>query len=421
MDDKNVWIVHGKNYDLSSFVDSHPGGKDMILLGKGRDCTEIFESIHIFSKNKPHSILQKYQIVDDKEPSAEIFKWESNGFYKTVASRVDDYFTKNKLSYKGSWKYHLKCLTMFIVGFYFLYSALYAGPYSFLFAALAGIVMEQFHFCSMHDGSHSAVSKRPIINILYTNITYWFFLDTWIWLRHHVYGHHSYTGIYNKDPDLVNTKPWVRKHEIAAWRPVYKWQHLHTWFLLMVFPNQHWGQVFQYLISSTTKKIFGVPLEIQPFSLFKSMVFMISFCFHFVAPLMFITFCNMIIVNFIYWTVIGISYFVLVLPNHDNDLVIQTMITPSIQNPVDWGEMQVRHTSNHSIGSTIFACLYGGMNYQIEHHLFPGVNHEHYADIAPIVLKTCHEFNIPYNAKDSLFDAFIGYFKMLKHHGKKTS
>jgi cytochrome b involved in lipid metabolism len=58
----NLWVIHGQYYDLSSFVDRHPGGKEMILLGKGRDCTEMFESIHALSKVSVHKLLEKYRV-----------------------------------------------------------------------------------------------------------------------------------------------------------------------------------------------------------------------------------------------------------------------------------------------------------------------------------------------------------------------
>jgi Cytochrome b involved in lipid metabolism len=44
-----LWTIHGKDYDLSDFVERHPGGKEAILLGRGRDCTALYESYHPFT------------------------------------------------------------------------------------------------------------------------------------------------------------------------------------------------------------------------------------------------------------------------------------------------------------------------------------------------------------------------------------
>merc|ERR1711862_1020466 len=74
---------------------------------------------------------------------------------------------------------------------------------------------------------------------------------------------------------------------------------------------------------------------------------------------------------------------------------------------------QVRCTGNHSTGSGIFdkiiTHLWGGMNYQIEHHLFPALNHAHYKEVSKIVQETCEEFNIPYNSGSSWFGSLKSY------------
>jgi cytochrome b involved in lipid metabolism len=57
----SLWWIHGKAYDLTEFVDRHPGGQEAILLGKGRDCTAMVESYHAFS-NQLWTILDKYKV-----------------------------------------------------------------------------------------------------------------------------------------------------------------------------------------------------------------------------------------------------------------------------------------------------------------------------------------------------------------------
>lgn len=105
-----------------------------------------------------------------------------------------------------------------------------------------------------HDGSHGAISKNPLINRIGLFFGVWALWDEWIWLRHHVYGHHSYTGVNRRDPDMNNAKVFLRKHPEGSWRPMFKWQHLYVWPALMLFPNQHLGQVIQYCIAYTRKR-----------------------------------------------------------------------------------------------------------------------------------------------------------------------
>ena len=82
---------------------------------------------------------------------------------------------------------------------------------------------------------------------------------------------------------------------------------------------------------------------------------------------------------------------------------------------VDWGEIQVRHSGNFATDNPWIGNLFGGINYQIEHHLFPTVSHIHFPTIQPIVKKTCKEFNIPYVHHNSVLDAVKSTLKAYAH------
>jgi fatty acid desaturase len=78
---------------------------------------------------------------------------------------------------------------------------------------------------------------------------------------------------------------------------------------------------------------------------------------------------------------------------------------------------QVRHSGNFSMASSAATQLFGGINYQIEHHLFPSMCHMHYWHVAPVVQATCAEFGVPYNAHPTLASAYWSYLKTLYHCG----
>ncbi len=79
----------------------------------------------------------------------------------------------------------------------------------------------------------------------------------------------------------------------------------------------------------------------------------------------------------------------------------------------DWGEIQVRHSGNFITSSTIFTQLFGGINYQIEHHLFPSVSHMHLPAISSIVKRVCASRGVPYASQPSLLTAYKSYLKLL--------
>lgn len=109
------------------------------------------------------------------------------------------------------------------------------------------------------------------------------------------------------------------------------------------------------------------------------------------------------LVFFFYGVGLNLSYCIGILPDHDS---IDTVNNHS-STATDWGEVQVRNSGNFVNGNfmDIYHHLFGGINYQIEHHLFPTVSHIHLPKIAPIVKAACEEFNIPYNMHPSIWEA----------------
>ena len=96
----------------------------------------------------------------------------------------------------------------------------------------------------------------------------------------------------------------------------------------------------------------------------------------------------------------NVVYAVTILPDHDT---YSTAVNAKTSHSKDWGEAQVRESGN--FGSPMLSWLFGGINLQIEHHLFPSLNHIHFETIAPVVRSTCKEFNIPYVYHSSVWAA----------------
>jgi len=256
-------------------------------------------------------------------------------------------------------------------------------------------------FCIMHDASHYGVSQRVWVNqVLHTLWCNWNLWPHFNWLRHHVYGHHSYTGIYDQDPDLINASTYFRKHPNTSFKKSFETQHIHAWFIMMFAPNQHIGQALMYLRAFLTWRVFEVPLGKLPFiDLFLWLsIYITSIYVHFVFPFNYLSLGRGFLMLLLYWTTLGIGYMCNVIPNHDT---IDTHLSAIQEGEKrDWGVQQVLSTGNHStdggLWSRCVASLFGGMNYQIEHHLFPSVSHVHYPEIGKIVRRTCAEFNVHY-------------------------
>jgi linoleoyl-CoA desaturase len=85
-----------------------------------------------------------------------------------------------------------------------------------------------------------------------------------------------------------------------------------------------------------------------------------------------------------------------------------------------WAIHQMRTTANFARKSTLANILCGGLNFQIEHHLFPRVCHIHYRPISDIVKQTAEEFNLPYIESETFGGALVSHYKMLKKFGKEA-
>ena len=224
--DPRYWVIHGKHYDLSDFAKKHPGGEYILMVGKGRDCTELYESVHSLIEGGvkgPLETLKKYE-VKDIPPKEDTFAWSEDGFYNTVRDRVRLHFDKK--NYKATWFVYFKILIMFS-----LYVACWlkaATTGNWWWAVASGILTEMVGFCLMHDSSHNAVSKKPWINYTGTLWSSWMFWNNWLWIQHHSYGHHSYTSVYAKDPDVVNAELFIKKDEKSKSWSLFKYQHYYS-------------------------------------------------------------------------------------------------------------------------------------------------------------------------------------------------
>ena len=85
--------------------------------------------------------------------------------------------------------------------------------------------------------------------------------------------------------------------------------------------------------------------------------------------------------------------------------------TPCMIQDNDWYAHQVRTSTNHGIGKWFNFIFSGGLNYQIEHHLFPNINHCHHPYIQPIVKRICKKHNIEYKEFNGYIDAFLSYYR----------
>lgn len=174
----------------------------------------------------------------------------------------------------------------------------------------------------------------------------------------------------------------------------------------MVLPGMFSGQSIIYILARFTKRLLGIDLRRKRVWHYADIL----------IPTILMIFTRIFNVTEFVALIMGMNlcYTVCVIGDHDTVETVSNEIDS--KNPEDWGEVQVRGSGNfvNGVYGDIFSRIHGGINYQIEHHLFPNVCHEHYPAIAPIVLRTCAEFGIPYVHHDSLWAVFKSFHRQTR-------
>jgi linoleoyl-CoA desaturase len=414
-----VWNIYGKQYDLTKYMDKHPGGKEILLKCENeKDLTVLFETYHAFSdKENIKKMLNKFEIkkevtsTDNQEFSNGVGYVKQYDFtnYDKLLQEIKFQFP-NRISTKANFLWTLQNALIFIAYVYFFYSAMLSTYYSTIikciFACFAGCTYISLGFSVMHDASHYGVSIYSNINEFVSKIwNGWGLWNANIWFYHHVLNHHSFTGESLLDPDLYHLQPFANKEIQSSFS--HKKQKLHNAteyipYVLILFPGQYFGQIINYLFTLKKPKIFriGIPNKIMYESLDVFLMCCKIYCLYY--GLWLPTFFYMITLNFVYY--INIIF------DHDT---YETAIENHYEGN-DWLKLQICNSGNFLNENMIWTRFFGAINYQIEHHLFPNVSNIHYPTIAPIVKKFCDENNIPYVNHPTLWGAYQSFMKMLK-------
>jgi fatty acid desaturase len=410
-----MWNIYGKKYDLTNFIDKHPGGKDILLKTKNhQDITSLFESYHAFSNISAIKLmLNKYEIrqEDQKEEEKSHLKLYDYTNYHELTEKVKKIYpsTESVKSTPFWWIMLFINLCMYIPCFYLaMFSSMYLY-YRCVLAFVAGFLQMSRAFNILHDSSHYAISVNPSVNYWLCKISNgWILWNSNIWFYHHVYNHHSYTSQIDKDPDLYHLtlfrKTKTVRLESNILKNIVKYQHYLIHLVNIPFPGHSYGQGMNYIISSFTNKLWNIDLPKVQFYDFIDFVIMSTniYCLYngFFLPTM------------TYITTVNFLYYLNTMLDHD-------MYETSVENHYDgndWVRTQAENSGNFINQNKLWTTLFGGINYQIEHHLFPNMSNVHYPVIKPIVEKYCKENNIPYVHHNTLLGGYMSFLKTLKYN-----
>lgn len=343
-------------------------------------------------------------------------------FHSELKTRIKNYFTDNNLDPTGNISLYFKAILLVV-----LYIGVYVHlvfftpfwPIAIVEAILLGGLAAGIGFNVMHDGAHGSFSKKSWVNEL-AGITINFLgANVFFWKTKHNVAHHSFTNVADHDDDM-NARPLLRLCPSQKRYKIHKYQHHYFLFVYSIL-YLYWVFVTDYK-KYITKRVGSVPIQKMgwkdhlTFWGFKAL-----HLFLFVAlPIYVVGFMPWLIGFLIYGFATGIFLSVVFQLAHSLEETIFPLPdgdTNKLEN--DWAVHQLLTTSNFATGNKLLSWFVGGLNFQVEHHLFPNISHVHYPAISKIIKETCQEFGIPYLEHPKMRLAFASHVNHLRELGKR--
>lgn len=342
-------------------------------------------------------------------------------FAREVKARVSEYFERNGLSKHANAAMVTKTVVL-VVAYLGSYGLIVSGslplPWMWLLCLVMGVAMAGIGFSVTHDALHGAYSADPRINRSLGYVFDALGANGYIWKITHNNIHHTYTNIRGYDEDL-EVSPIIRLSPYTPYRPVYRLQCVYAFFaysLTTIF----WAFIKDY--KYFLKRDLG-PYRGKKHPLSEWLVLFVSKALHYLMVIV----LPLLVLEITWWQFL-IGFLTLHLTA---GLILGVVFQLAhVVEPTDhlredevktikrsWMEHQMRTTSNFARSNHLLSWYIGGLNYQIEHHLFPKVCHVHYNKLSPIVEELAGKHGIPYNSYPTLGQAVRSHYRTLKRFG----
>jgi len=343
-------------------------------------------------------------------------------FYTSLKTAVDRYFKQNGKRKTGNIQLYSKSILLILLAGC-LYSILLVAPMTpvlrILVSLVFGFVLACIGFNIMHDANHGSYSSRKWVNETLGLTLNALGGNSFIWKQKHNIIHHTYTNIDGVDDDIAKS-PFIRMCRSQQWVPAHRLQHLYT-PVLYALSSMIWI-LFQDFEKYFRRKIVDRPLPKMPVS--EHVIFWISKIFY----LLFYIAIPIVLTGWQSWLLfflcmhIGLGLtlsIVFQLAHVVEETTFDSASGDAKQIENEWAIHQVNTTANFSADNRIISWFVGGLNYQIEHHLFPRVSHVHYPALSRLVQAECNAFHLPYNTLPTFKSAVNSHFRFIRMLGRK--
>ncbi len=348
-------------------------------------------------------------------------------FFKELNKRVNKHFKDNNISKHANLNMMFK--TLFMVCLYFvplilMLTNVVTNPWAVMSLwVLMGLGMSGIGLSIMHDANHGSYSKNKNVNLTLGYIVNFIGGYHVNWKIQHNVLHHSFTNIHEHDED-ISGKGLLRLSPAQERKPHFKFQAFYAPLIYSIM-TVYWctAKDFIQLARYRKKDLLNAAGHTYTSALSQLIFNKIWYMgLVLVLPLLLIPLpwfqivAGFLVMHFICGLVLALIF----QPAH----VIEetSFFTPEQDGSVEnhWAIHQMKTTANFANKSSVFSWLIGGLNFQIEHHLFPHICHVHYKKLSKIVKETAQEFNVPYYEHETFAGAVKSHFSLLHRLGTGT-
>jgi linoleoyl-CoA desaturase len=349
---------------------------------------------------------------------------QNEEFYKVLRKRVNEYFKINNISRHANANMVIKTIFMmslYLVPFVLLLTLSLPIWMEMIMWILMGFGMAGIGLSIMHDANHGAYSKNDTVNKWIGKVLFLLGGSDVNWRIQHNILHHTYTNVTGMDED-INPGAVLRFSPHEKRRKLHRFQHYYAWFFyglmtILWFVSKDYKQAVRY------KKMGLIETQHTSFAKHLSTIIISKIIYGFIFIGL-----PMILTNSPWWFTIigyivmqfisGLTLAMIFQPAHVVPTSDYPMPDESGNIDADWAVNQLYNTANFAPKAKILSWYVGGLNYQVEHHLFPNICHVHYSKISKIVQETAKEYGLPYHSYKTFIGALAEHTKMLRNLGR---
>ena len=340
-----------------------------------------------------------------------------NSFHRELRRRVEAQFKASGTRQRDSAAMYLKTaviLAAFAISYIALVFFASNGWQALAISVALGTTVAGIGFNVMHDGGHQAYSDRRWVNRLMALTLDLVGGSSYIWQWKHARFHHTWVNVAEHDSD-IDLGVLGRLSPEQPWRPWHRWQHLYLWVLYGVTAIRwHVYGDFRDMISGTVgERRFDRPRgwDLAGFVIGKLVFFMLAFglplFFHSIGAVLLFYATTSAVAGVLLALVFQMAHVV-----EEADFPAPNATSRQMDTP--WAVHQLETTVDFSRDSRVLSWLIGGLNFQIEHHLFPRISHVHYPAVARVVEATCREYGITYRTHRSFAAGIASHYRWLR-------